>query len=70
MSGGRSGRLDADRGAATRLTRRAQQRASARRRAWITSALVLAGPLIWLIWPVKSLFYYLPKWYIEILLGI
>lgn len=28
------------------------------------------GPLLWLLWPVKSLFYYIPKWYVEILLGI
>jgi hypothetical protein len=30
----------------------------------------LAGPLIWLLWPVKSLFYHIPKWYVQLLLGI
>lgn len=70
MSAGRKRRLDADRGAATRLGRRARQRARARRDAWTVAALVAVGPLVWLLWPVKSLFYYIPKWYFEILFGL
>jgi hypothetical protein len=34
------------------------------------TALLLAGPLTWLLWPVKSLFYHIPKWYVQLLLGI
>lgn len=52
------------------MTRRASQRARARRDAWIVTTLVVAGPLAWLLWPVKSLFYHIPKWYLELLLGI
>jgi hypothetical protein len=33
-------------------------------------ALIGAGPLVWLLWPVKSLLYYMPKWYVELLLGL
>jgi hypothetical protein len=50
------------------VTRRAQQRARARRDAWLLVAFILAGPLMWLIWPVKSLLYYFPKWYAQMLL--
>lgn len=67
---GRSGRLDANRGAATRVVQRARQRARARRNAWITAAVVLGVPLLVLLWPVKSLFYHIPKWYVQLLLGI
>lgn len=70
MSAGSQRRLDADRGATTRLARRARQRARARRDAWTIAALIAVGPLAVLLWPVKSLFYYIPKWYLEILLGI
>lgn len=52
------------------MTRRARQRARARRDAWLLAGIVLVWPLVWLLWPVRSLFYYLPKWYVEILLGI
>jgi hypothetical protein len=70
VSAGRSGRLDANRGAATRVGRRANERARALRRGWTVTALLLAGPLTWLLWPVKSLFYHIPKWYVQLLLGI
>jgi hypothetical protein len=70
VSAGRGGRLDANRGATTRVTRRARRRARALRRTWVTTILLLAGPLVWLLWPVKSLFYHIPKWYVELLLGI
>lgn len=52
------------------MTRRAYERSRARRSAWLVVALVMAGPLIWLLWPVKSLFYHIPKWYVELLLGL
>ncbi len=52
------------------MTRQARRRAHARRKAWRVTALVVAGPLIWLLWPVKSLFYHIPKWYVELLLGL
>lgn len=70
MSAGRRRRLDANRGIAsgvTRATRRAHQRARARRDAWLLVALIGVGPLVWLIWPVKSLLYYFPKWYAQML---
>lgn len=70
MPAGRVRRLDADRGVGTRVAQRARQRAQVRRNAWIVVAGFLVGPLLWLLWPVKSLFYYIPKWYVEILLGI
>lgn len=70
MSGGRGGRLDANRIAASRVARRARQRARARRDAWLVAVLLAVGPLAWLLWPVKSLFYHIPKWYVELLLGI
>lgn len=52
------------------MTRRARKRARARRNAWLTITLVGVGPLAWLLWPVKSLFYHIPKWYIELILGL
>jgi hypothetical protein len=52
------------------VTRRAYQRARARRKTYVSVALVSAGPLIWLLWPVKSLFYHIPKWYIQLILGL
>jgi hypothetical protein len=67
---GRVRRLDADQSGASRVKRRARQRARARRDAWTLVALISAGPLVWLLWPVKSLLYYMPKWYVELLLGI
>ena len=67
-------RLDANRGATTRVARNAFKRARARRNArryvWRPGTLVLVGLLIWLLWPVKSLLYYIPKWYIELALGL
>jgi hypothetical protein len=51
--------------------RLARQRSrEAHRRRMILTALVVAGPLIWLLWPVKSLFYHIPKWYVQLLLGL
>lgn len=70
VSAGRVRRLDADRSVATRVKRRARQRARARRNAWTIAGLVAVGPLVWLLWPVKSLFYYIPKWYLQLLLGL
>jgi hypothetical protein len=54
----------------SRATTRAHQRARARRSAWTLTALVATGPLVALLWPVKSLFYYVPKWYVELILGL
>lgn len=70
MPASRGGRLDADRSAPTRVSRRARQRTRARRDAWLTAALVGVAPLIWLLWPVKSLFYHIPKWYVQLILGL
>lgn len=70
MSGGRGGRLDANRSGTSRVARRAHQRASATRRVWFTLGIAALGPLVWLVWPVKSLFYHIPKWYVQLLLGI
>lgn len=70
MPAGRGGRLDANRGAPTRLSRRALERRARRRNAWFVTVLVVAGPLTWLLWPVKSLFYHIPKWYIQLILGL
>lgn len=53
----------------SRAVRRARQRARARRDAWTLAGLVAVGPLVMLLWPVKSLFYYVPKWYVELILG-
>lgn len=53
-----------------RVTRASRRRARARRDAWILTALIAVGPLAWLLWPVKSLLYYFPKWYVELLLGM
>jgi hypothetical protein len=33
-------------------------------------ALLAVAPLAVLLWPVKSLLYYIPLWYIQLLLGI
>lgn len=52
------------------MTRRARQRARGRRDAWTTTAVLLLGPLLYLLWPVKSLFYHIPKWYVQLLLGL
>ena len=63
-------RLDAHRGNASRVTRRDRRRAHERRRAWRVTAFLAIGPVVWLLWPVKSLLYYIPKWYVELLLGM
>ena len=54
----------------TRVARRARQRARARRDAWKLTAVIGTVLLVWLIWPVKSLLGYGPKWYVEFFLGI
>jgi hypothetical protein len=33
-------------------------------------ALIAAVPLAILLWPVKSLLYYIPLWYVQLALGL
>lgn len=54
----------------TRVQRLREVRRTRVRRAWIASAVMFGIPLLVLMWPVKSLLWYFPKWYVELLLGI